>query len=113
MKEIEPCALESLCCYGWPGNIRQLINIMERLDILCEDGIVTERSVRAVLAEHGTGTPLDGGGSWLEHHRGNLLSAAEDELIRTVLRIVDGNRERAAAILGISPTTLWRKMKEN
>lgn len=113
VKEIEPRALERLCSYDWPGNIRQLINIMERLDILCEDGIVTERSVKAVLTEHGAGMPLDGGGSWLEHHQGNLLSAAEDELIQTVLRIVDGNRERAAAILGISPTTLWRKMKEN
>lgn len=113
LKCVEPAAMDILCAYNWPGNIRQLINVMERLDILCENGVVTTADAASILDRPGRKSdirePENGSEEqWLS--RGDLLRAAETELIRSVMQITQGNRERAAAILGISPTTLWRKL---
>jgi DNA-binding NtrC family response regulator len=92
--------------YHWPGNIRQLENLAERLLLLVEGDVVTrEDLVRAAEDEiwFGSGQTTD--------ERG-LLAQTEEATILQVLREVGGNRAKAAQRLGISTTTLWRRLKK-
>ena len=98
--------VEILQHYQFPGNVRELENIIERAIVLC-DGPVLERrhlprrlrSPRALQYETKT--------------RDHLLPLAELErqYIEDVLSIVGGNKKKAAEVLGIDRTTLWRKLK--
>jgi DNA-binding NtrC family response regulator len=85
--------------YTWPGNIRELQNVIERALILSRDVIDSD----VLNLEGPTGaTPLMGG----------LLQANEKELIRKALSETAGNRKRAAEILGISLRTLQYRIKD-
>lgn len=84
--------------YEWPGNIRELKNIVERFSVLY-NGEVDVNSL------------LDNIFNKKQIKRVHLLSEYEE--IRTVLKDVRGNRTEAAKKLGISRTTLWRKLKKN
>lgn len=101
--------------YGWPGNIRQLSNITERLDVLCDSAVITEEDVKKALQ------------SQRSDIRRNLavqsappeapamperIDEMEQRLIRDALLRCDNNRERAAELLGISKTTLWRRLNQ-
>ncbi len=128
IKEITPKAIEILSSFRWPGNIRQLSNIVERLGVLCEDGIIDEALVEESLSnmrliEHNLlkevrvkGNENVGGHLTNDLHKYNqnteLIPKMEMQLIKEVLEKTNGNREKAASILGISTTTLWRKMKD-
>ncbi|MEE4354855.1 MAG: sigma-54 dependent transcriptional regulator [Desulfococcaceae bacterium] len=101
---ISPKAQECLLSYDWPGNIRELQNVIERGIILGENGLITEQALPFELAD-----------SVRENPRGNpFLSLEEMEKIHImqVLGFVDGNRVRAAEILGIGRKTLYRKIKQ-
>ncbi len=97
--------LDYLQEYHWPGNVRELENAIERAAVFCKDGmilpedlpahIVHSRSIRDVAVDPLTRT----------------LDQVEQEHINAVMELTGGNRTRAARILGISPTTLWRKLK--
>jgi len=99
------CA-EYLTTYGWPGNIRELDNAIERAAVVCADGVILPEHLpsnvirNSQFRSNGEGSPE--------------LTLREVEMthIRRVLDFTDGNRTRAARVLGISPTTLWRKVKE-
>jgi DNA-binding NtrC family response regulator len=86
--------------YSWPGNVRQLQHIMERLTILAPQGRIDEAAVREAieLAE-----PRDSGG--------DTLADTEADQIRRVLAATGGNKSRAAKILGIERKTLYRKLE--
>jgi two-component system, NtrC family, response regulator AtoC len=87
-----------LLSYPWPGNIRELQNIIERAVILAVDGIGVEHlNLEAPSA--------DGGEE-------GLLKTGEMETIRKVLADTGGNRREAARILGISLRTLQYRIKE-
>lgn len=108
-KNITEGALALLMEQEWRGNIRQLSNIVERLAVMCDTEIITtelvERTVlkvprqtKEIVPQQATALPE--------------RPLTERELIRTVLYQNQGNRERSAKQLGISTTTLWRKMKQ-
>lgn len=97
---------------SFKGNVRQLGNVVERLAVMCDDKLIDETTLRCAeesewfeqveLLEKGTVIETIGeSGIW-----------TEKELIREVLRQNKGKKSSAAAQLGISTTTLWRKMKE-
>jgi len=92
-------AKNALTSYGWPGNIRELQNVIERAVILSAGAIdasllnLETESDRRDLAE-------------------GLLKSNERELIRKTLEETDGNRRKAAEVLGISLRTLQYRIKE-
>jgi transcriptional regulator with PAS, ATPase and Fis domain len=92
--------LKALEEYTWPGNIRQLQHLMERLTILAPNERIDGEAVRDALA---TMEPRD--------HAVDSLADAESEQIRKVLAATGGNKSRAAQILGIERKTLYRKLE--
>ncbi len=95
-------AQEALRQYGWPGNLRELRNAVERASILVPGGRIGLEHLPESIAQSGTGTrPSDG----------LSLQAVEEQHIRRVLATARTLQE-AADILGIDQATLWRKRKQ-
>jgi two-component system, NtrC family, response regulator HydG len=94
--------LEALLRYDFPGNIRELENMVEQAVALSGGGLI---GVEEIMPE----APLSGPGADLRSLSA-VVDAAERRAIELALRDCEGSRERAAEVLGISPTTLWRKM---
>jgi two-component system response regulator HydG len=92
--------LKALEEYTWPGNIRQLQHLIERLTILAPNERIDGEAVRDALAAM---EPRD--------HAVDTLADAESEQIRRVLAATGGNNSRAAQILGIERKTLYRKLE--
>ncbi|WP_291828449.1 sigma 54-interacting transcriptional regulator [Marinobacter sp.] len=97
--------------YRWPGNVRQLENLMERLLVSSTLYSSTEQFASQLqsLAPELFKTP-DCGSS--QHSEVGHLQSIEQEAILKVLEQFGGNRLKASEYLGISQTTLWRRLKQ-
>jgi DNA-binding NtrC family response regulator len=93
-------AIKALEEQTWPGNVRQLQHMMERMVILAPGGRIDAEAVRTAL------TAMDS-----RDTAGESLAEAEEEQIRRVLAATGGNKSRAAQILGIERKTLYRKLE--
>ena len=105
---LSEAAMNAAINYSWPGNVRQLQNLMERLAILHPGPIVEEAAFREALAA------LDPGPGSLAAtgtRSNDSLSEMEADHIRRVLEATNGNKTRAAEILGIERKTLYRKLE--
>ncbi|GCE49486.1 PAS domain S-box-containing protein [Thermosporothrix hazakensis] len=118
---IEQEALERLCAYSWPGNVRELENTLERTTYLAQHSVITVADLPPFFRHLETTQKNDNGQKETipaeeEHAKivGHSLKErsheAEIEAIVQAWRRCEGNATRAAAALGISRTTLWRKM---
>lgn len=96
--------LELLEKYDWPGNVRELENITRRALALCRNPVVTPGDLFLDMEESPASAP--------ELKAGISLRELERRLIRITLRETDGNRTRAARMLGISLRTLRNKIRE-
>ncbi|MCF8031856.1 MAG: sigma-54 dependent transcriptional regulator [Desulfarculaceae bacterium] len=99
-------ALDLLNSYAYPGNVRELANIMERAVALCGQDMITERDLPPDLAAVELASFSRPGGEE------PTLEELERRYIEHILEITGGVRTRAAAILGIDRVSLWRKMKK-
>jgi transcriptional regulator with PAS, ATPase and Fis domain len=99
-------ALEALQRYPWPGNARELRNVIEHALILCDGGTI-EREHLPVAVRMGPTFGAEEGATGLL-----TLEEAEKSYIRRVLNECRGPRQKAAHILGISERTLYRKLQE-
>ena len=99
--KIEPEALEILKRYSWPGNIRELENVVQRAVIMCDKNVRVKD-----LPDHLKYS--------LEMPEDSLVSLAEMErkYIKKVLRATENNKTKAAAILQITRKTLRQKIKD-
>jgi DNA-binding NtrC family response regulator len=97
---ITESGLRALSEYDWPGNVRQLQHMIERLVILAPGGRITEDAVEEAIRA-----------SSPKEEPGETLAEAEAEQIRKVLAATGGNKSRAARILGIERKTLYRKLE--
>ena len=96
--------MATLMAHNFPGNVRELENIIERAFVLCSGGFIETRHLPASLrGPSNAETP--------ERWQGLTLEALEKVHIGDALRRHAGNRKAAARELGINPSTLYRKMK--
>ena len=125
--EITPPAMEKIKSYGWPGNVRQLENVLKRATVLCqgkwimEDQLLLEREVEKQEAEEDLSkksiedlldtlfdellnTPMTSGDT-------DRMSSVEKGLILRALQKTKGNQVQAALLLGINRSTLRSKIE--
>jgi two-component system response regulator HydG len=105
---IQPEAQQVLMSYAWPGNVRQLKNVIENMVVMSTTPKLGPDSLPPDIRPAGGDVPLGG----MNNLVGIPIVQAEKELIRTTLKLVNGNREQAARILGIGERTLYRKIKD-
>jgi two-component system response regulator HydG len=105
---IQPEAQQMLMAYGWPGNVRQLRNAVENMVVLSTGDKLTVDTLPGEIRPAAPSESTPG----MNNLVGISITQAEKELIRNTLKMVHGNREQAAKILGIGERTLYRKIKE-
>lgn len=104
--QITPEAMEVLQAYHWPGNIRELRNVMENTFVFLRSstilpGDLPETVKGSTALSESITFPL-----------GMPLDEVETQYLKAMLRLAEGNRTRASEILGISRRTLQRRIKE-
>ncbi len=99
-------SLQNLCKAQWPGNIRELRNTIERSVILADSPIL-KWGIGDLDEEQRKNSAFN----FSEQHFVSLINL-EEEYINHVLRCLKGKKNRAAKILGIDKTTLWRKLRK-
>ncbi|MGE0764724.1 MAG: helix-turn-helix domain-containing protein, partial [Bdellovibrionales bacterium] len=109
---VTPDAMELLTNYGWPGNIRELENLIERVAILKGQGLVEaqdlpERYRRTAAPEAGS---MELPGSGMDFN--SAVDAYENALIMRALEKTGWNRNQAALLLKLNRTTLVEKIKK-
>jgi len=97
--------MEVLRNYEYPGNIRELENIVERAVVLCNGEEILAKHLPQELGQYSLKVYRQLG------QRFPTLEETEVEYVNWVLKQVDGNKTRAAEILGIDRVSLWRKLK--
>lgn len=103
---IEPGALALLESFSWKGNVRELSNIVERVMVLSSGLVITEENIRLAVNTSVKAEPAKGLGC-----SPMLLKDYEKLMIEKTLAECGGSRSEAAKLLGISQTTIWRKLK--
>lgn len=94
--------LERLMAYPFQGNVRELANMVEQAVALASGGVITLDDILPEAEKPDEIPP--------SRTLAGIVDEAERRAVFEALRSAAGNRERAADVLGISPTTLWRKM---
>ncbi len=109
--------------YDWPGNIRQLRNVMERLSVMTYGDIIGANNVKKALQVQGINPAENNKLPHIEEPAtvksskdsplmlGKEKATYEKQLILDALKKCAGSKTKAAQLLGISRTTLWRKMQ--
>jgi DNA-binding NtrC family response regulator len=104
--QISSEAMRHLQNYAFPGNVRELENLLERAIALCGTQIIDE----SLLPQNVLGAPPENR-ELSNHASPKTLAEMERGHILDVLKLCDGNRVQAAKMLGIDRVSLWRKMK--
>ncbi len=107
-RTVQGCSAEAeamLAVYRWPGNIRELRNVMERAVLLCDSPQIEPRHLPDNLHTRRRSAPLDAQADL-------TLQTLERKHIQRVLALCDGNRTQAASHLGIHRATLIKKIKK-
>lgn len=99
-----PSAIQVLMEYEFPGNVRELINLVERSVALADTSTIEVTD----LPPHISGVNRGRKTTLMTLHQ--VTAEAEKEHIKKILKLTTGNRSRAAELLGVSRKTLWEKM---
>jgi len=109
VSEIDGQAQALLQAYAYPGNVREMESIVAHAVIMCDGETVRPWDLPDYVRQ-GTGTRLA-----LPYHTGHSIPSIEhmeEQLIRSALEQLNGNQTETARKLGISRSTLWRKMRQ-
>jgi DNA-binding NtrC family response regulator len=116
IETIAPDALAVLQRYPWPGNVRELRNMVERALVLGDGGTLQLDDLPPEMqhaAPRGPGAATVPTGPAITPGTIRTLAELEAEAIAAALQATGGNKARAAALLGIDRTTLYRKLKDS
>ena len=102
---LDATCLDYLLAYSWPGNVRELENALERAAVLSVDQVIRPESLPPKILH------AEAFDAKRSRSPARSLAEVERDHIHAVLAHCEGNRTRAAEVLGISPSTLWRKLK--
>jgi two-component system response regulator HydG len=103
---LDASCIDYLQAYDWPGNVREMENALERAAVLSQDGVIRPDCLPPHVVDEAAGKVRQRG------RVNRTLEEIEYEHIMAVLRSNGNNRTRTAEILGISPVTLWRRLKQ-
>jgi two-component system response regulator AtoC len=106
--EISPEVRATFTAYNWPGNTRELENMVERMVLLSDGPVLTADNLPSEL----TGLEFDGEAETLKGKQKAIYQVTERKMIIDALEKTGGNRTRAAKILGVSRRTLQSKVKD-
>lgn len=104
-------AVEKLTAYPWPGNVRELENVLERALVLCEGDMISSEDLPVLNAVQSQSLP----GDILDRFQMNLnntLYAVEKQLLERAMEKAEGNKSRAAKLLGIKTNLLYYKLEK-
>jgi transcriptional regulator with PAS, ATPase and Fis domain len=104
---IHPAAEEILLNYDWPGNIRELVNVLSRVTCLLERDAIQPYDIPFFLRPG-----KETAGSAVRTSLDSVINAAEKDAIVSALASAGNNKTAAAALLGIHRTHLYKKMKK-
>ncbi|MEN0019467.1 MAG: sigma-54 dependent transcriptional regulator [Planctomycetota bacterium] len=120
--EITDAALMRLAGYDWPGNVRQVLNVVQNMTVMAigEHGqdagtpcvIDVKHIPENVRTNESASESANADAGAVGSLAGTSLEQLEKRAIRETLRLTGGNRERTASLLGIGERTLYRKLKE-
>jgi two-component system response regulator HydG len=102
----EPDALDFLASCDWPGNVRQLENLIERLVVTASQPFARLEEVKRALGPAVASDPIP---RLLQNPM--TLQELEDRYLTGILKLVGGNKVKAAEILGVDPSTIYRRGK--
>lgn len=106
IEQVDPAVYEALMNHDFPGNVRELENVMQHAFVLCRGKTILREHLPPELVDETTGK-AGHGGSW----QGTTLEEREKIAIRNALDDNLGHRAETARQLGIDPSTLYRKMR--
>ncbi|MBI2833024.1 MAG: sigma-54-dependent Fis family transcriptional regulator [Acidobacteria bacterium] len=106
-KQLSPEAIEALARYTWPGNVRQLVNVIEQVMVMADEDTITPVHLPPALRSAGAAPPSRLHGSTIVP-----LQDVERQYIEFVIRQFNGHRANAARALGIGERSLYRKLNE-
>jgi DNA-binding NtrC family response regulator len=118
--ELTPQAIDALCSYTWTGNVRQLRNCLERAVLLADNGRITVKDLPPEILGRGIeptvsvsyNEPREGAVTVFSNNSPGSLRDIERQQIITALKQTGWHRGRTAEMLGISPSTLYRRLRD-
>ncbi|HAF16006.1 MAG TPA: hypothetical protein DHU55_17170 [Blastocatellia bacterium] len=120
--QLESSALDALRSYSWPGNVRQLKNCLERAVILSSNGRITKDELPPEVVRPASAGVMSAPGALQQPGASEFTSAAaasptslrdvERQQILAALEQTSWHRGKTAEILGISPSTLYRRLRD-
>lgn len=120
--ELAPQAVDALSSFGWSGNVRQLRNCLERAVLLADNGIITTKELppevvyntekTSVSVSYNTPQPNAATGTFQNSSPTTALRDVEKQQIINALDKTGWHRGKTAELLGISPSTLYRRLRE-
>jgi transcriptional regulator with PAS, ATPase and Fis domain len=105
---LSPEAKEIMLGYDWPGNVRELYNVLERALATMEGGVLEAADLPYYLSRRSTSPSR-----LVQRPLKEVVARAEREAVRHALAITRGNKARAAELLGIHRTLLYKKMAKH
>jgi two-component system response regulator HydG len=113
IKSMSTAARRRLLAHNWPGNVRELRNTIESMVVVDFDGVLDLDDLPAELADRPAPEGMaPAAGAVVDSLVGKPLEEIERYYIAETLKLTGGNREEAAALLGMGERTLYRKIKE-
>jgi transcriptional regulator with PAS, ATPase and Fis domain len=109
-REITPTALAVLSAYSWPGNIRELRNVLEQVTLNSDNPRLSAEEFTLVLPRVGSAARSNGDRPTLR--LADVVADAERNAIRSALAAAEGKKILAAELLGISRATLYQKLSD-